>query len=1209
LCVFVCSWIALAAGGCGADDGVVDTEVQAVVTPGFRQKNQAVPQTPQVTVAVPYTAAQGAGNLNVVVVGWNDTVAQVSSVTDAKGNAYQLAAGPTQRAGVLTQSIYYARNIAAAAAGANTVTVVFNQAATYADVRILEYSGIDPVSPFDVSASASGSSASASSGNATTTNASDLLVGANMVLTFTSAPGAGYTQRVVTSPDGDIAEDRVVTAIGSYSATATLGPAGGWVMQMVAFKAAGSTPPPPDTQPPTAPTNLVATASSGSQINLTWTASTDNVGVTGYLVERCDGAGCSSFAQIGTATATSFASTGLSPATSYSYRVRATDAAANLSGYSNTATATTLAPDTQPPTAPTNLMATAVSGSQINLAWTASTDNVGVTGYLIERCQGAGCSSFAQVGTSVGASFADGGLAASTTYRYRVRATDAASNLGGYSNIAGATTQTTPTAPGFVQARSASPQSPQTVVSLSFASAQSAGDLNVAVVGWNDSNAQVSSIADSAGNTYTLAIGPTVQSGIASQSIYYAKNIPAAAANTVTVTFTAAATFPDIRIVEYRGLHPTTPLDVAVAGTGTATLTNSGTATTTNAVDLLVGANLVQTTTTGAGSGFTSRSLTVPDGDIVEDRTTAVIGSYGATAPLSSGGPWIMQMVAFRAADSPPPPPADSTPPTVSVTSPSGGATLSGTVTASVSASDNVGVASVQLLVDGVVVKVPDTTSPYSFSLNTALFANGSHSLAAYAWDAARNRGTATPIAVTFSNASPGNPAQTGLWSGITALPLVAVNVALLSTGKILMWDAQSFGVNSSVWDPDVNSFFPVGAPANLFCSSVEQMADGRIFVAGGHVGAHVGLTVANLFDPTTQSWVVLPDMTFPRWYPTTTTLPDGRLIQLSGETSCAECFVTIPEIYNPANGAWSQLTSAQFSFSYYPHVFVLPDGRLLVSSTAEDPTASRVLDLSALTWTAIGGPAVDGGSALMYAPGKILKSGTSVDPDTAARPSTATAYVLDTTQASPTWRTVAPMGRARTYHYLTALPDGNVLLTGGGPTTAATDTANAVLATEIWSPASETWTTVAAMNAPRLYHSVAMLLPDGRVVVAGGGRFDDLTAPTDQFNAEFFSPPYLFKGPRPVIGSAPATLTYGSSFTIQTPDAARIARVSLIRFGAVTHSINMAQHFVPAAFTAGSSSLTVTAPANPSLAPPGYYMLFLVDTLGVPSVAATVRL
>jgi chitodextrinase len=203
-----------------------------------------------------------------------------------------------------------------------------------------------------------------------------------------------------------------------------------------------TTPAAADTTPPTAPTNLAATAASASQINLSWTASTDNVGVTGYLLERCSGAGCTNFAQIATPTATTFNDTGLTASTSYSYRVRATDAAGNLSAYSNTSSATTpAAADTTPPTAPANLTATAASTTQINLSWTASTDNVGVTGYKVERCSGAGCTNFAQIATPTTTTFNDTGLTASTSYSYRVRADDAAGNNSAYSNTATTTTQ------------------------------------------------------------------------------------------------------------------------------------------------------------------------------------------------------------------------------------------------------------------------------------------------------------------------------------------------------------------------------------------------------------------------------------------------------------------------------------------------------------------------------------------------------------------------------------------------------------------------------------------------------------------------------------------------------------------------------------------------------------------------------------------------
>ena len=418
----------------------------------YVQGNYATPQAAQTTVTVPFTAAQTAGNLNVVVVGWNDTTATVSSVTDKRGNRYTRAVGPTVISGSLSQSIYYAKSIASAAAGANAVTVTFSTAAAYPDIRILEYTGADPNNPVDVTAASSGSSATSSSGSATTTSPTDLIFGANIVTTSTSGPGSGFTKRLLTSPDGDIAEDRMMTATGSYAATAPLS-SGSWIMQMIAFR--------------------------------------------------------------------------------------------------------TPAEEILPPTTPGNLTAAAASVSQISLSWTPSTSSVGIANYLVERCQGAGCTNFAQIATPAGTTYNDTGLASNTTYSYRVRATDAAGNLSQYSNVANATTQQPVAAStiSYVQGNYATPQAAETTVTVPFTAAQAAGDLNVVVVGWNDTSAAVSSVVDKSGNTYTRATGPTVISGSLSQSIYYAKSIASAAAgaNAVTVSFSRAAAYPDIRILEYSG--------------------------------------------------------------------------------------------------------------------------------------------------------------------------------------------------------------------------------------------------------------------------------------------------------------------------------------------------------------------------------------------------------------------------------------------------------------------------------------------------------------------------------------------------------------------------------------------------------------------------------------------------------------------------------
>jgi len=199
----------------------------------FVQVASGTPRTPTPTVSVAYPRAQTSGDLNVVVVGWNDTTTAVQSVKDSAGNTYRLAIGPTSGT-ALRQSIYYSPSIKS---GSNTVTVTFSQAAPYPDVRILEYRG---VATLDVTAGASGDSMSANSGSATTKSANELIIGADTIATMTGAAGSGFTSRIITSPDGNIAEDKVVTTMGSKSATASLTSSGPWVMQMVTFSAAAA---------------------------------------------------------------------------------------------------------------------------------------------------------------------------------------------------------------------------------------------------------------------------------------------------------------------------------------------------------------------------------------------------------------------------------------------------------------------------------------------------------------------------------------------------------------------------------------------------------------------------------------------------------------------------------------------------------------------------------------------------------------------------------------------------------------------------------------------------------------------------------------------------------------------------------------------------------------------------------------------------------
>ena len=171
-----------------------------------------------------------------------------------------------------------------------------------------------------------------------------------------------------------------------------------------------------------------------------------------------------------------------------------------------------------------------------------------------------------------------------------------------------------------------------------------------------------------------------------------------------------------------------------------------------------------------------------------------------------------------------------------------------------------------------------------------------------------------------------------------------------------------------------------------------------------------------------------------------------------------------------------------------------------------------------------------------------------------------------------------------------------------GGGTQYTYASTTGILAAELWNPATESWSTMAAEQELRMYHSASLLLPDGRVLVAGG------QGDGDHYTARLYSPPYLFKGARPTVAGAPAAVGYGGTFQVQTPNAATIASVALMRLGTTTHAVDTDQRYVPLSFTAGAGALTVTGPPNVNVAPGGYYMLFLVDANGVPSVAASVK-
>jgi chitodextrinase len=393
----------------------------------------------------------------------------------------------------------------------------------------------------------------------------------------------------------------------------------------------------PDTQPPTVPAGLSVTAVRPAQIDLSWNDSTDNVAVAGYQIYRGG-------ILIGTSSGHVFTDSGLSPLTTYSYRVAAYDGAGNVSALSSSASATTLAPDTTPPTIPAGLTASNIAARAVTISWTASTDaGSGVAAYRIYR-------NGVQVGSVTTASFNDSGLSPATSYSYTVAADDLAGNRSAQSPALAITTLAAAAIPAFVQQSSSVPQSPESQVVVTFTAAQSAGNTNVLVIGWSDTTASITSVSDSNGNAYETGIATFRGAGM-SQAIYFAPNIKAAAAggNIVTVAFSQAANFADIRALEYSGLDPVSPFDRGVSASGSGTAASSGPIATSFAATVILGAGVTSNRFSAAGSGFTSRVITSPDGDIVEDQIVSATGSYAATATLNTGS-WLMQAAAFRAA-------------------------------------------------------------------------------------------------------------------------------------------------------------------------------------------------------------------------------------------------------------------------------------------------------------------------------------------------------------------------------------------------------------------------------------------------------------------------------------------------------------------------------------------------------------------------------
>ena len=459
--------------------------------------------------------------------------------------------------------------------------------------------------------------------------------------------------------------------------------------------------------------------------------------------------------------------------------------------------------------------------------------------------------------------------------------------------------------------------------------------------------------------------------------------------------------------------------------------------------------------------------------------------------------------------------------------------------------------------------------------------------------------------AVTAATSEP-----TGQWGSLMNWPTVAMHGEMLPDGNVLTWGDSTQGDTAYIWDPTTNTFTSdPNAFANPSCGGNNILPDGRVIgVGGGGVSPADANTNVSGFQETNQAWAPLASNAFPTWYASTTVLSNGNLLRLGGVDGCDNCNPEVPEEFSPSDNQWTTLSKNPTLLPMYPFTYVRPDGTVAVLGSSLVTEPLMIYDPTTQTWTTSDPNVVEGGSSAMYDTGKVIKAGSSYTGNALSNnPSAATAYITNLSQATPTWTQTGSMAYPRSYLNLTPLPDGTVLATGGGTTTNGGNLNNGVLPAEDWNPATGQWTTWASMAIPRLYHSIAMLLPDGRVLVAGTGDLNG-NVPNER-NAQIFSPPYLFNGPRPTITSSPSTVQYGSNFQVSTPDASSITSVSLIRPAAVTHSFDQSSRRVSLSFTVSNGTLNIQAPANGGDAPPGPYMLFIVNSNGVPSVASWVNL
>jgi hypothetical protein len=466
--------------------------------------------------------------------------------------------------------------------------------------------------------------------------------------------------------------------------------------------------------------------------------------------------------------------------------------------------------------------------------------------------------------------------------------------------------------------------------------------------------------------------------------------------------------------------------------------------------------------------------------------------------------------------------------------------------------------------------------------------------------------------------------------------PIIPIAMILMPDGRVFAYGTNTAGAQDAkmfyaIWDPslgtDISAFsvLPNTTNTDIFCAGHALIpATGQALILGGDALVN-GLrnyanSDVNIFDPTIDTLIRQPQqMAYKRWYATSVTLPNGEHVVLGGRNdrfyagsatkpATAASYSPIPEV-RAIDGSWRSLPTAANDYAYgalggaswyYPRAWVNPQGKIFILSHYDAAYKLDIANTGTVTKYQTTKPKSGRWElpSVMYAPGQILS----------LRRNRTAVTVNINGNGDPVVSLAGTPSIERLYGSATVLADGKVWVNGGS--SSGNSLTGATLTSELWNPVTKAWSMAANASTYRLYHSASLLLPDGTVITGGGGA----PGPIKQLNGEIYYPPYLFKKNgsgqlafRPEIIDAPTTIVgWDEDFSVESDEV--IHRATLLRVGAVTHNIDAEARFF-GTVTIKSKIVTLRSPANANIAPPGYYMLFVWNSAGVPSVARIIRI